>query len=451
MSLATNGLDRRVGRRQYLVTYSQADEKIFPTRQSFGDMVSREFNVGPSAAKVDYWACCREEHQQRGFHYHCSIKLTGCKKWVSVRNRIALTHGIQINFSDSHDFYLSAYRYVCKQDQQVTHSTNHPEGLLSANSPKTKKSIAGFRASCAAKKNSNSESTEASAPKKPCKGGLKNFEVSEFIRERGIKSYLELLAVTEERRTAGQMDFANFLFSRSEKFIRELISKTWQMSTAKAKLEEKKMSRIDKMQSMLTSDCVEDCGGRWLECAREVLELNRINISKYISSVRDLLTKGRGKHRNIILIGPANCAKTFMLKPLKTIFGESVFENPAHDKFAWVGAESAKVFLLNDFRWSKEIIPWHDFLLLLEGETVKLPAPKNLYSEDIKIESDVAIFATSKSEIKFKGSYNASDDRETEMMAARWNVFKLKHQFSPDEQKNVPACSKCFSTFILTE
>ena len=77
------------------------------------------------------------------------------------------------------------------------------------------------------------------------------------------------------------------------------------------------------------------------------------------------------------------------------------------------------MFLLNDFRWSKDLIPWHDLLLLLEGETVKLPARNNMYCEDIVISTDVAIFATSKSSIKHRGPYNASDDRETEMMAAR--------------------------------
>ena len=96
-----------------------------------------------------------------------------------------------------------------------------------------------------------------------------------------------------------------------------------------------------------------------------------------------------------------------MLKSLKLIFSDSIFENPANYKYAWLGSEKSKVFLLNDFRWSKDLIPWHDMLLLLEGTTVKLPAPKNIYSEDIVISTDVAIFATSKSPIKHRSSYNA--------------------------------------------
>ena len=63
------------------------------------------------------------------------------------------------------------------------------------------------------------------------------------------------------------------------------------------------------------------------------------------------------------------------------------------------------------------MIPWYNRLLLLEGETVKLPAPKTIYSEDIAISPDVTIFATSKSSIKHKGPYNVIDNMETDIMA----------------------------------
>ena len=96
-----------------------------------------------------------------------------------------------------------------------------------------------------------------------------------------------------------------------------------------------------------------------------------------------------------------------------------IFEIPAHDKYTSVGSEKAKIFLLNDFRWSKVLICWHDILILFEGKAVKLPVPKHIYSEDIVISTDVATFATSKSSMKHKGPYNASDGRGTEVMASR--------------------------------
>ena len=58
----------RNGRRTYLVTYSQADLKKFPTRESFGTMLEAKFNAGPGKARVSHWACCLEEHQEGGFH-----------------------------------------------------------------------------------------------------------------------------------------------------------------------------------------------------------------------------------------------------------------------------------------------------------------------------------------------------------------------------------------------
>ena len=67
----------------------------------------------------------------------------------------------------------------------------------------------------------------------------------------------------------------------------------------------------------------------------------------FADAVRSLLDKGRGKYRNIMIVGPANCGKKFLLEPLKPIF--STFSNPATTTFAWLGIEDAEVILLNDF------------------------------------------------------------------------------------------------------
>ena len=37
-----------------------------------------------------------------------------------------------------------------------------------------------------------------------------------------------------------------------------------------------------------------------------------------------------------------------MLKTLKLVLSDSIFENSAIDKYAWVGSEKVKVSLLND-------------------------------------------------------------------------------------------------------
>ena len=108
----------------------------------------------------------------------------------------------------------------------------------------------------------------------------------------------------------------------------------------------------------------------------------------------NLLTKGRGKYRNIMIIGPANCGKTFILNPITKIF--TTFSNPASSSFTWFDAEKAECLFLNDFRWSQAIISWHDLLLLLEGQLVHLPAPKTHFAKDICFACDTPIFAIGK-------------------------------------------------------
>lgn len=71
-----------------------------------------------------------------------------------------------------------------------------------------------------------------------------------------------------------------------------------------------------------------------------------------------------------MIVGPANCGKTFILKPLTVMF--KTFCNPASGSFACVGVQDAECIFLNDFRWSPTVIPWHDFLLMLEGHIVHL-------------------------------------------------------------------------------
>ena len=129
-----------------------------------------------------------------------------------------------------------------------------------------------------------------------------------------------------------------------------------------------------------------------------------------------------------------------MLKSLKLIFNNSIFKNSANDKYAWVGSEKAKMFLFIDFRWYNDLIPWCYMLLILEDE---------IYSEDIIISTGMAIFATSKSSIKHRGLYNASDDREMEMMAPRWKNYAFRHQFFPKEQKHLHTCPRRFAKLVF--
>ena len=141
------------------------------------------------------------------------------------------------------------------------------------------------------------------------------------------------------------------------------------------------------LQEESARECAAGCGGKWLEAADQLLQMHSILKEEFCSAVYNALSKGRGKYRDIFIYGETNCRKLFIPSPLKVIY--NTFCNPATGSFAWL--EDAEIIFLNDFRWHPKIIAWADFLQALEGDTVDLPAPKNVCSRDLELKKD-AIF-----------------------------------------------------------
>ena len=439
-------IDKSKPRRTYLITYSKADFLKFPTRESFAKAIVAVFSSKRSKVVPQHWACCLEKHSDGGYHYHVALKLSVPKRWLEAKRALEAEHGIVVNFSD-HEGYYTAYQYINKYDDKVYHSTGHPD-LHEIGSPKTKRCQQLYRKRRGDKMNEpTEENTAECSTSSKRKRKLSNLEVADFTVEKGIKSETELLAIANEQKEEGKKDLADFVLSRTSKCLNDLIQQTWKMKGASSTLEREKTSRMDMIRKAASVECATACEGRWLECAQEVLVKNKVHPIVFAAALRELLLLGRGKYRNIIIVGPTNCGKTFLLKPLELIF--ATFLNPAADKYAWVGADKPEIILLNDFRWSKELIEWKSFLLLLEGDVVKLPAPKNHFSTDVCISNDIPVFATSKSTIKYRGSYNAQDQAEDAMMASRWKVFSFFHSIPENEQKDVAPCSKCFAELVL--
>ena len=155
------------------------------------------------------------------------------------------------------------------------------------------------------------------------------------------------------------------------------------------------------------------------------------------------------KNANILLHGPPNCGKSFLLNPLELIY--KTFCNPATGLYPWIGLDNAEVAYLNDFRWSSEIIAWNDLLLLLEGSTEHLPRPKNVYATDMETsrENTIPFFATTKEPIIFVGKYNTHDERETDMVSCHWNMFAFKHKIPLSEVKDTDLLPHCFAKLVM--
>ena len=225
---------QKSNRRTYLVTYSQADLLKFPLRQSLGEAVEAAFNTGSGKVGVNYWACCKENHETAGQHYHVSVKLSGPKRSNPVKCALFEKHGVVVHFSESTENYYAAYRYVSKTDHNVVHSSNHPD-LKDIGSLKTKKCMKAYREKCKQKREHNDEQNKNKEKELKVKR-LSNLDVSDFIVKHNIKSDTVLFAKAHEQKEAGKKDLAHFVMSRNSKALQDLIQNTWKMQTSSQKL-----------------------------------------------------------------------------------------------------------------------------------------------------------------------------------------------------------------------
>jgi len=415
----------------YLVTYSQAGEEW--TRETFSNSVVEKFEE--NQGNVTQWVCSREAHQNGGIHYHLALKLDRQKRWLNVRNSLARVHGINVNFSDGHTNYFDAWEYVTKSDEQFIQSEGHPD-LTAGFVPRTRNA------------SNKRRSTSSSQSDQPFQKQRKfdSLDLADVIVAKNIKCKDELLALVNVQRNEGKRDLPLYVLNNVDKCVK-LITTTWEMENVKVELERKAKTRMELLREFTKEPCVEGCERQWLSFALSTLHSNKFKVGEFSSAVRQLLQLGRGKHRNILLTGPANCGKSFLLNPLTVIY--RCFTNPAQNTFAWIGAENAEVIYLNDFRYSEKLMPWNNLLQLLEGAEVRLAAPKNHSPEDIKFTKDTPIFATSISAIR-KYVAGTVHEGETEMMACRWKHFKFTHQLTESEIKEIKPCPRCFTSLIFS-
>ena len=102
--------------------------------------------------------------------------------------------------------------------------------------------------------------------------------MSEIIVEKGIKTRTELLALANEQKMEGKTDIAVFLVNWGPNVVPEVLSS--------------KISQIDILREAQSTECVPECNGMWLTCAKQVLQQNGINVQSFLDAVKELIHKG---------------------------------------------------------------------------------------------------------------------------------------------------------------
>ena len=157
-----------------------------------------------------------------------------------------------------------------------------------------------------------------------------------------------MVAFTESR-DLGDRSLYDFLIALRRQARQELIEDTRRFENAKKLIADENVNLIEVPEQKSELQC--HCNGQWFLCAQKILAKNGIDYKASAKVLKTSLEKGRQKYLNIMLHGPADCGKTFLLKPGCSLF-PNVFMNPASSTFGWMGVEKSNLIFLNDLRWA---------------------------------------------------------------------------------------------------
>ena len=120
----------------YIITYSRADTEKF-RRETFGEAIIEAWNS--FNIEISHWVVSMEGHATTDadgdlnkYHFHMAVKLKKRGRWLQVKRYLSQKFHIEVHFSDRHNTYYSAYKYVTKSDLEAVHSVGHPD-LTAAN------------------------------------------------------------------------------------------------------------------------------------------------------------------------------------------------------------------------------------------------------------------------------------------------------------------------------
>ena len=123
-----------------------------------------------------------------------------------------------------------------------------------------------------------------------------------------MRTDAQLLRLGKRLEAEGKKDLSNWILNHPKKSVREeLLDTVWQMEDSDKKEDREKKPRMEILTEELEKPCAvgkrRSCESRWLQAALELLQQNGLPPAAFAAPVRDALENGRGKGRNVIIIG----------------------------------------------------------------------------------------------------------------------------------------------------
>ena len=137
------------------------------------------------------------------------------------------------------------------------------------------------------------------------------------------------MAFASTLKCEGKTDLAEFICNGGSKAVDDCPAVAMELASAEEKYSRSQKNRLELLQESNDSECVEGCGGKWIQAALDLLAKNEIDVAVFSSAIYTLLEQGRGKFRNIFLTELPIVAKHFCCLPWQQSTTLSVILQPA--------------------------------------------------------------------------------------------------------------------------
>ena len=190
--------------------------------------------------------------------------------------------------------------------------------------------------------------------------------------------------------------------------------------------------------------------GLWKRLALDTLTRNQA-LDLFCCAIYKALAEGRKKKNNVFLVGPTNAAKSFLVKPLATIF--KCYTIPDGGTHQLEEVLDKEIVFLNDFEWDRKEawMRWSYFKDFLEGSGISVAMPKNR-GGNVAFDKDIPVIGTCFQPVQYfvkDGRRMIIHDGETQQMNARMTYVPMPTSMPEGDVIHCGACARCAAELYL--
>ena len=416
-------------------------------------------NRQPQAVVLDRAAVFHELHKANAdglahSHYHIAVKGVSSFRFAPVKKALQDKFKLASHWSCTHNGYWSPIRYCTVPSPSKTKSSLDPQPVLwsrlglhpplhlMCHEPQTAPAMWAKRQ----RKEDRAAETAKQEPR------MTEYELWPLVVESGIQNtvddrqaHLRLMKYVKEHCSAAT---CAFVFKNRAR-LPALIDDIWRWESIGAVVAAAERTLSDMMTAAMLAPCT--CGGSWTRFAAFALDTNRIDVTSLCKSVLRALKEGRSPTCPIVTLAGISGGegKSFFLKGLAAVVGqEHVFWTPTHPSFPLHGVEDAKVVILDEFRFTKSVVPLATQCLWFDGSAVPVAKPQTAQAatSHMTYRGRAPIFiTTSKKEADLLAQ---AEDGDAAMVMRRLQVFSFTTRVAKPGC-SIPNCAYCFATFVM--